>query len=212
MNTRQRYLLPLEHYLPIEYALDVSEAQSSAHTVHIRVDWNGDSGGLGTFEVQDLDGRWEACSSLSPDCSANDLILAGLGHRSDPFVVHIKRGPDHGACPFEAWALPITWKLDPLAHGDLPKGFSVVRRHHYDYVQTHFTVHAASAPEHGLHAVRLELDARHDYELWVKLRHPAAENRWCIQDPVIRSGDRGSSRIPRVSPDESPRGRQDAGT
>jgi hypothetical protein len=191
-----RHVLRLDRYLLTEHSLDVRDAQSREHAIRVRVDWNGDSASLGTFEVWNLDGCWEACGNLSPESSANDLILAGPKGRTDPFRVQIERGPAHGARPFEAWAYAIAWKQDPLAQGSLPSSFSAIRHEHYEYAQPGAVCHVMSTLENGVQTVELMLDPGFDYELWIKLQHPEREDSWCIHDPIVSPGDRGGSSTP----------------
>jgi hypothetical protein len=193
---RPRHVLSLDRYVRIEQSLDVRQAQSQEHAIRVRVDWDGDSSNIGTFEVWNLAGSWEACGNLAPEVSANDLIIASSRLISEPFFVHIERGPAHLTCPFEAWAYAISWKDESLVQGPLPGSFSAVRYDHYTYAQPTPVCQVRSALEGGVQTVRLPLDPRFDYELWIGLRHPEREDSWCIHDPIVRPGDRNSSPTP----------------
>jgi hypothetical protein len=193
MEPTQRYVLRLDEYVKTEHALAVRDARSHNDTVHLRVDWNGFSDNLGTFEVQNLDSQWEAVGNLSPASPLKDLIAARPRPASNPFVIQIRRGPAHGTIPFQAWARRITWTSNPVVLGDLPSDFSAVRESDYIYAETEFPIYE-SRLEGGVQVVEIPLDlSHHDYELWVKLRHPTDPDRWSIIDPIIGHKDRGGT-------------------
>lgn len=194
-SNQARHILSADRYLP-DAAFDIREAQSESRTIRVRVDWDGDNGNLGVFEVWNLDGFWEPCGNLAPTSSANDLILASPRLYTEPFTVHIERGPAHTACPFEAWAYALAWLEEPMTEAPLPATYSVIRGEHYVYTDPEPVVRTLSSAAGDAHSVQLTLDPGRDYELWIKLRHPERDDAWCIHDPVVRSGDRGGSPTP----------------
>lgn len=181
----------------MEQALRTTETPSLDGIIRIRVDWDGASDSLGTFQVQNLDHGWDDVGNLSPTSPINDVFFARPGPSIRTVMLHIQRGPAHGAIPFDAWARSIRWKQNPPVLSRLPETFSAVRENDYEYVGTG-PKPQASTIEGGVQMLNLSLDLQKgDYELWIKLRHPTDEDRWSILDPIVGHGDRNGTPIPK---------------
>jgi hypothetical protein len=193
METSKRHVIHLDRYIPTEQALRTMETPSPDGIIRIRVDWDGTSSSLGTFQVQNLDGGWDDVGNLSPTSPINDVFFARPGQSIRTVTLHIQRGPTHGVIPFEAWARSIRWIQDPPVLSSLPETFSAVRENDYEYAGTEFQIQP-SMIDRGVQTVTLPLDlAEGDYELWVKLRHPTDVSCWCSLDPIVGHGDRNGT-------------------
>jgi hypothetical protein len=194
METSKRHVIHLDRYIPMDQALRTMETPSADGIIHVRVDWDGAGGSLGTFQVRNLDGGWDDVGNLSPSSPINDVFFARPGPSVRIVNLHIQRGPMHGAIPFEAWARSIQWiQNPPPVLGSLPETFSAVRENDYQYSGTEYQIQT-SMLEDGIQTAKLSLDLdKGDYELWVKLRHPTDVTCWSSLDPIVGHGDRNGT-------------------
>ena len=192
-NSKSRKILRYGAHQRVDSSVDVFSAANVEQAMRLRADWSGDSGSLGTFAIWTVEETWALCGNLSPESSANDLILGSPEDGSSSFAVQIERGPDHPDCPFQVWAYPVLWQVPLPPRDSLPASTSVYRDTDYIYQPNTAAVHQQSASKGGVEQVALILDASCDYELWIKLRHPEQPGVYCIQDPIVNTGDRGNS-------------------
>lgn len=197
METSKRPILYLDRYRSMVQPLTIWKSWSPDGIIRVRVDWNGVSS-LGTFQVQNPDHGWDDVGNLSPMSPVNDAIVPMPVPSSSTVLLHLERGPAHGAIPFEAWARPIRWLQAQPTLRQLPSDTWVVREQDYEYAGNTPPSEPSSLIA-GVQTVELKLDlTQGDYELWVKLRHPTEVSRWSTLDPVVGHGDRNGTPIPRT--------------
>ena len=160
----------------------------------VRVDWDGDSNSLGTFEVRAKDGQWVALNNLDSADPANDLMYACDEVDGNVFRIRIQRSPHNPRRAIRAKAIPITWKSgrEPVVLADDPE---YVAFHGTDFARQADSAEVAwqdSILDNGVHTVVLELTMKQfdgkriDYALLITLQHPSEDDTWVIQDPIVR--------------------------
>lgn len=170
--------------------------------IDVRVDWNGSSASLGTFEVRtggvsenDNDAEdWQSCPNITTG-QMNDLVSPDIETSSSTFWVRLQRGPDHGDVPFQAKAIPVAWKENRQPAAVESSTYIALRDLDYAYqngVTEPDVPWQSSTLDAGCQRLPLPLQTHRVYELWVRLQDPNDPERWHEQDPIIRTDHGGS--------------------
>ena len=166
--------------------------------IDIRVDWDGDGGKLGRFEVKTSLCGWEHCKNLAASMSTNDLIYPTSPLDIDQLVLRFQRGPDHSGIQFKVRAFPISWKPECAPAYPLPSDYVAKRGIDYVYEVTgsleddEWWRLSVPSPEDGIQRCTLELAKGTDYEVWVSLQSPTDPSHWLPMDPIVDS-DKGGT-------------------
>lgn len=188
-----RALLQLGALASDEQARGHIEALVMDAAIDLRVDWDGDAGSPGRFEVCVGANAWQSCELIDTG-DLNDVVSPNAEITGNVFLARFQRGPEHGPIGFGVKAIPVVWAEPGPAI--LTPEYVAVRGQDYAYeagLDPQLVPWTYSVLAGGIQRLTLELAMGRDYEVWVRLQDPKDPDHWQVQDPLVRTGAGGGN-------------------
>ncbi|MCG8419833.1 MAG: hypothetical protein MJE77_18010 [Proteobacteria bacterium] len=176
---------------------DLVDALVQDNGIDVQVEWNGESGNLGRFEVRVAPGStpdsWQPCTYLAQNDDDMDVMSPKEDIDGEVLTLRVRRGPEHPEHSFGIKLIPIVWKSGFTLPTD-PEAV-VVRGEHYEYEDgwDPEQVEWSMSIPGGTGEIEKSLDVGRSYALFVRLQSPSAPGNWLVQDPIVRTSSRGGT-------------------